>query len=118
MDDDVMSSAASYRSGEAPEPYLANQAPADETGKISTRSAEGDAQPADTGQAPVSNYRLYCLSGDGHIGFADWIEAASDDEAIDKARELRPDANKCEVWHGNRLVAQIRSDGRLEPVAS
>lgn len=115
MDDDVMSSAASYRSGEEAERTQANQAPA---GKFHAQPAKSYAQPADTAEAPMSNYRLYCLSGEGRIGFADWIEAASDIEAIGKVHELRPDANKCEVWHENRLVAQIRSDGHLEPVAS
>lgn len=119
MDDDVMSSAASYRSRDDAEPDLTSRMPADETGNIYTRLDRPLAQPAaDTAKAPISDYRFYCLSGDGHIGFAEWIEAASDHEAIDKARDLRPDADKCEVWHGKRLVAQTNSEGHLEPVPS
>lgn len=55
------------------------------------------------------NYRLYCLGHDGHIGLADWIEADTDDEAIAKARQLRPDAELSEVWLQNRLVARVNS---------
>lgn len=61
----------------------------------------------------MSSYRFYC---GGRIDLADWIEASTDEEAILKAREMRPDATKCEVWLGTRLVAKINSSGRLEGV--
>ena len=64
----------------------------------------------------MADYRLYCLDGDGHIGLADWIEAATDEEAITKAREMRPDAHRCEVWLKSSLVAKLSSDGRSERV--
>jgi hypothetical protein len=64
----------------------------------------------------MPDYRFYCVDGGGHIDFADWIQASTDEEAILKARELRPDAHKCEVWLGNQLVAKINSSGRLERV--
>lgn len=111
MDDDVMGGATSYRSGEEADRASANRDPADVTGKIRGQRADRYTQLPDPGAARVRDYRLYCLSGDGHIGFADWIEAASDEEAISKARALRPDAHKCEVWHKTRLVARINSDG-------
>ena len=66
----------------------------------------------------MADYRLYCLDGDGHIGLADWVQAETHEEAIAKARELRPDAHKCEVWFKARLVAKISSDGRLEMVSA
>ena len=44
---------------------------------------------------------------------ADWIQADSDEDAILKARELRPDAHRCEIWLKKRLVARINSEGRL-----
>ena len=66
----------------------------------------------------MSDYRLYCVDGGGNIGFADWIQASTDEEAISKAREMRADAQKCEVWLGNQLVAKINSSGRLELVAT
>jgi hypothetical protein len=62
----------------------------------------------------MADYRLYCLDRAGHIGLADWIEAATDYEAIAQARKLRPDAHKCEVWLKNRLVAKINDAGHLE----
>lgn len=65
----------------------------------------------------MADYRVYCLSGDGQIGLADWIEACSDDEAIVIARKLRPDAHRCEIWLKDRLVAKLSTEGRFEPVA-
>jgi hypothetical protein len=55
--------------------------------------------------------RLYCLDSDGRIGLADWIQATGDDEAISKARQVRPDAHKCEVWQKDRLVAKLSVEG-------
>lgn len=66
----------------------------------------------------MPDYRVYCLDGDGHIGFAEWIEAESDEDAITKARALRPDAHKCEVWLKQRLVAKLNSDGHRERVSA
>ena len=37
----------------------------------------------------MPEYRLYCLDGGGQIGFADWIEANDDGDAIATARRLR-----------------------------
>ena len=64
----------------------------------------------------MTSYRLYCLTGDGHIGLADWIEAETDEEAIRKTRKWRPDAHKCEVWNKNQLVAKFNGLGHLERV--
>ena len=66
----------------------------------------------------MASYRLYCLDGSGHISLADWIEAASDEDAIATARALRPDAHRCEVWRKDRLVARLTDEGRFEPVAA
>ena len=55
----------------------------------------------------MSDYRLYCLDGSGNIGFADWIRAADDRDAVAQARLLKRAARKCEVWQGNRLVATL-----------
>ena len=62
----------------------------------------------------MADYRIYCLDGAGRIGFADWVEADSDDQAVAEARKLRPDAHKCEVWLKSRLVAKLNSDGAFE----
>ena len=64
------------------------------------------------------NYRCYCLDRQGHVGFAEWIEADTDDEAILKAREMLPPARMCEVWNERRLVAKINPAGLLEQVRS
>jgi hypothetical protein len=62
----------------------------------------------------MADYRLYCLDGDGHIGLADWIEAGTDEEAIRKARALRPDAHRCEIWLKTKLVAKLNHQGHFE----
>lgn len=54
-------------------------------------------------------YRLYCLDREGHINTADWIEAADDSDAIAKARDLKRNGLKCEVWQGRRLVAKLEA---------
>jgi hypothetical protein len=65
----------------------------------------------------MADYRLYCLDGAGNIGFADWIEAQDDDQAVTKARELRPDAQRCEIWLKERLIAKLNDQGRFERVS-
>jgi len=62
----------------------------------------------------MADYRLYSLDRYGHIDFADWIIATTDDDAIIQARALHPDARQCEVWLKNRLVANLDPDGHVE----
>ena len=64
------------------------------------------------------DYRIYCLDGDGRIGFADWISAANVEEAIDKARDLRPNAHRCEIWLRSDMVAKLSGSGEYERVAA
>jgi hypothetical protein len=52
-------------------------------------------------------YRLYCLDARGQISLAEWIDAKDDQDAIRQAQALKQHARKCEVWHDNRLVAQL-----------
>jgi hypothetical protein len=56
----------------------------------------------------VACYRLYSLDGVGHLNLAEEFEAESDEEAISKAHELRPNASQCEIWEDRRLVASLR----------
>jgi len=49
------------------------------------------------------NYRLYRLDGAGRIDAAEWLEAADDEEACQKAVEQNP-SGRYEVWEGKRLV--------------
>jgi len=61
----------------------------------------------------MATYRIYCLDNAGHIRLADWLESSTDDDAIAQARKLRPDAQKCELWFKDRLIARINGEGHL-----
>jgi hypothetical protein len=47
------------------------------------------------------------LQSPGHLHFAEWVEARDDAAAKATACKLKKDALKCEVWHGQRLVAVL-----------
>lgn len=66
----------------------------------------------------MADYRLYCLDGSGRIDLADWIDASDDEEAIRRARELKPNVQRCEIWLKDRLVARLSADGRFERVVA
>ena len=57
----------------------------------------------------MPDYRLYCLDGEGRISLADWIEAETDEEAIEKARTMQHGARKCEIWQRRRLVKTLNA---------
>jgi hypothetical protein len=50
------------------------------------------------------------------MDFAQWIEASSDEEAIKKARDLKPHARRCEVWLQSQLISKLDSAGEFEQV--
>ena len=52
--------------------------------------------------------RIYCLDAAGKIHFAQFIDAASDDEVVAKAKRMKPDAVKCELWQHGRLVVTLQ----------
>ena len=55
---------------------------------------------------PSENYRYYRLNASGHLAFAQWFEAASDEEATDQiATKHRNELS--EIWQGTRLVAKL-----------
>lgn len=54
-------------------------------------------------------YRIYCFDIDRSAVNADLIDAASDEEAIDKARSAGF-GSKCEIWDGKRLIAQLERE--------
>ena len=62
----------------------------------------------------MPNYRVYCYDGAGKLWVADWIEAASDEQALAEARTMKV-AVKCEVWERDRLVGTIETP--REPAA-
>lgn len=62
----------------------------------------------------MADYRIYCLTSDGRINLADWIIAASDEEAIAAARKTYSDAKRCEIWLKDRFVARLSDSGHFE----
>jgi hypothetical protein len=54
----------------------------------------------------VLNYRVYCFDGLGKVWTAEWIEASTDEEAIQAIRTMDVGI-KCELWEGKRLVAVV-----------
>ena len=54
----------------------------------------------------TKTYRVYCYDDAHKILSGDWLEAASDEEAVAKA-EAAGFGSKCEIWDGKRLVAQL-----------
>ena len=53
-------------------------------------------------------YRVYCFDGVQKSLTHDLIKAATDEEAIAIANAMDY-GTKCELWEGNRLVAQLES---------
>jgi hypothetical protein len=62
----------------------------------------------------MAEYRLYVLNGDGNLGLPDLIDATDDEEAIAKARVLKPNMQRCEIWQGKRLVAALTNEDSSE----
>ena len=60
---------------------------------------------------PQSTYRVVCYDAGNRLVTADLIEAASDEEAIAKS-EAAGFGTKCEIWHGDRLVARLEGERR------
>ena len=54
-------------------------------------------------------YRLYCLNDRGRFSKSHDIVADSDQQAIDKAEELKLPV-KCELWQQSRLVATLNPE--------
>ncbi len=59
----------------------------------------------------LTTYRVYCYDGVNQVVSADWLEAASDEAAVEKARAAGF-GSKCEVWDGRRLVAKLEEERR------
>jgi hypothetical protein len=62
--------------------------------------------------ATSKTYRIYCYDGAHQVVTADFIEAASDEEAIASAKAAGF-GSKCEIWDGKRLVASLEEERRL-----
>lgn len=58
-------------------------------------------------EEPVTTYRLYCFSElTGRVTASEEVEADSDEEAIASVRARKMPV-KCELWHRDRLVAEL-----------
>ena len=53
-------------------------------------------------------YRVYCFDGVHKALTHDLIQAANDDEAIAQANAMGF-GTRCELWEGNRLVAELEA---------
>jgi hypothetical protein len=60
---------------------------------------------------PLQIYRVYSFDSARKSVGADFIKAP-DDEAAIAAVEAEGSGNKCEIWLGRRLVAQIDGERR------
>lgn len=55
----------------------------------------------------MPTFRAYLLDADGKITWAEWIEAASENEALDKAKAFcRDGVPTVEVWQGTKKVGE------------
>jgi hypothetical protein len=59
---------------------------------------------------PQKGYRIYGYDGARRIVTSDWIEASSDEDAIEQAKALG--FTKCELWDSDRLIAEIEDEHR------
>ena len=61
--------------------------------------------------SPNKIYRVYCYDAQMNVLTGDLVEAASDAEAIAMV-EADGMPSKCEIWDGDRLVAQLAAERR------
>jgi hypothetical protein len=54
----------------------------------------------------MPDYRLYCRNGSGRFSDVYEISAASDVDALAKARAMKI-AGKCELWERGRIIAVL-----------
>lgn len=54
----------------------------------------------------MASYRLYGLDGVSKVASGEWIEADSDEAAIEAAKKVM-DGHDCELWQGARCIARI-----------
>ena len=54
----------------------------------------------------MAGYRLYCLDGADKVASAEWIDADSDEAAIEVAKDMM-NGQPCELWQRSRLVIRL-----------
>ena len=60
---------------------------------------------------PAKTYRIYCYDAAENSVSADEIHASSDEEVIAHV-EAEGFGSRCEIWDGDRLVAQLNAERR------
>jgi hypothetical protein len=65
----------------------------------------------------MATYRLYCLDAVGRIAHTRALEASSDQEAVELARQHMAAAARCEVWLSHRMIAKIDGPDPLQQVS-
>jgi len=63
--------------------------------------------------APPRTYRIYCYDSRSKILSAEWLDATTDEESIAESKALGF-GSKCEIWNGDRMVAQLGEETRRE----
>ena len=66
---------------------------------------------------PSEEYRYYCLDSTGQLHNSVLFEAESDEDAIRQIAAKHP-YDKCEIWHGKRLVATLEPHRITDGVSS
>jgi hypothetical protein len=61
----------------------------------------------------VPAYRFYHLDGAGRVSSAEWLEAADDAAALERATQVELQAVSAELWQGNRRLARLDQDGLI-----
>ena len=62
----------------------------------------------------MAAYRLYHIDGAGRFSAAEWIEADSDQSALEAAQGLNKSVT-CELWQGNRFIGRVQGNGSAAP---
>ena len=57
------------------------------------------------------SYRVYCFDAARHVVSVDEIEAVDDADAVARTQAAQF-GDKCEIWDGKRLVAQLEAERR------
>ena len=60
--------------------------------------------------SPLKTYRIVCFDAALPLVSADFIDAESDEQAI-SLTEAADYGTRCEIWDGDRLVAQLGASG-------
>ena len=59
----------------------------------------------------MAGYRLYCLDGRNKVASGEWVEADSDEAAVEVAKDMM-DGQPCELWQRSRLVIRLERKSR------